>query len=215
MSLPGSCNFYGLKCGESKSWGEPNSIRLSGFNFELGYYDFLEGSSLAPQELPIDTVVSWYKRLGLGVKQKSETGVEKAIFSLLHLCKKDTDVSSVVWIFHALEAIYGTRVGEGFTNIVDRISLLLELDPREKKRLKKSLRELYDYRSSFVHGGYKVHHPMSMEIIDARLSDDYSKLYDLVRSGFNIVVASLQVLIKNDWFGIRVDESLSGLRSID
>ncbi|MFJ2379884.1 hypothetical protein [Pseudomonas protegens] len=213
MSLPGSCNFYGLRCGESKLRGESSSTHLTGLHFEQGHYDRLDGSKLAPMELPIGTVSSWYRRLGLGVKQKSETGVEKAIFSLLHLCRKDVDVSSVVWIFHALEAIYGTKVGEGFTNIVDRVAMLLELDLKEKKRLKKILRELYDFRSSFVHGGYKVHHPMSMEVFDARLNDDYSKMLGIVQSGFNIVVLSLQVLINNDWVGIKVDESLSGLQA--
>lgn len=209
MSIPGSCGFLNLRF---KS--ESERFYLSTFNFELGYEDFLTNKKICISELPIKTVYNWYKELSLNVKQKSDLPIEKAIFSLLHICKSDMDVTSIIWIFHALEAIYGTRVGEGFTNLIDRMAKLLQWNDIEKKQAKSHLRELYNFRSAFVHGGFKVHHPMRNEVIDNRLNDDYSKIYGLTQIGFNLVVLSIQTLIKNGWFGIDVNETISGITKI-
>lgn len=206
MSIPGSCGFLNFKFKN-----ESERFYLSTFNFELGYEDFLNNKKICISELPIETVYNWYKELSLNVKQKSDLPIEKAIFSLLHICRSDMGVTSIIWIFHALEAIYGTRVGEGFTNLIDRMATLLHWNDKEKKQAKSHLRELYDFRSAFVHGGFKVHHPMRNEVLDNRLNDDYSKIYDLTQVGFNLVVLSIQTLIKNGWFGIDVKETISGI----
>jgi hypothetical protein len=209
MSIPGSCEFLNLKFKD-----ESERFYLSAFNFELGYEDFLNNKKICISELPIKSVYNWYKELSLNVKQKSDLPIEKAIFSLLHICKSDMDVTSIIWIFHALEAIYGTRVGEGFTNLIDRMAMLLHWNDKEKKQAKSHLRELYDFRSAFVHGGFKVHHPMRNEVIDTRLNDDYFRIYDLAQIGFNLVVLSIQTLIKNGWFGIDVKETIYGITKI-
>jgi len=212
MSVPGSCEFLNLKI-RDKDISTSERFYLSAYNFEEGYYNFLDKRKAAPIELPIETVACWYNELGIGVKQKADSNIEKAIFSLLHICKSDMDVTSIIWIFHALEAIYGTKVGESFTNLINRMSVLLELDKKNQKVVKKHLRELYDYRSSFVHGGYQVHHPMRQDVIDRRLDDDYSRIYGLGQIGFNLVVASIQRLIKNHWFGVEISEEIKGVTS--
>lgn len=177
----------------------------------------LAGNSIfAPRILPLSSVVYWYKKLNMGIRQRAESGVEKAIFSVLHICcGADADVVWVIWAFHALEAIYGTKVGEGFTNLVERISTLLELDAQGKGMLKKRLREMYDYRSSFVHGGYRVHHPMKNEIMDQSLNEDFTKLLEISQFGFNLVVLSLQALVEKGWYGLKIKEQMSGVLSDD
>lgn len=214
LSRPGVCDFMNIRIDSGR--GMFTQLHLSGDCFESSFHKSLKNTHLSPIVLPLVSVVPWYRRLDLGVSQKAETGVEKALFSVLHICcGKDADVTWVVWAFHALEAIYGTRVGEGFTNLVDRISKFLNLEPQAKNFLKRNLREMYNYRSSFVHGGYKVQHPMRNEIMDDRLNDDYSKLLDIMQFGFDLVVVSLQGLIANNWYGIKVEERLSGLMSRD
>ncbi len=210
MAVPGSCEFLNLRF-KDKNDKDSERFYLSSYSFEEGYSDLLDNKKIAPIELPIQTVFSWYSELSIGTKQKAGSDIEKAIFSLLHLCKTDMDITSIIWIFHALEAIYRTKVGEGFTNLINRMTILLELNGKAQKEVKKHLRELYDYRSSFVHGGYKVHHPIRNEVIDKRLNDDYSRMYELGQIGFNLVVVSIQQLIKNHWFGIEVSEELKGI----
>jgi hypothetical protein len=212
LSLPGSCEFLNARF-TTKSGKDRERYNLSSYNFEEGLYRHLEGKSPSPTILPIRSVMEWYKEFDTGVRQKAETSIEKAVFSLLHLCKKDTDETSMIWIFHALEAIYGTKVGEGFSNLIDRISILLELNIEQKKKTKKKLRDMYDYRSSIVHGGYKVHHPLKNEVIDRNLTNDYFRMFELHQEGFNLVVASIQKLIKNGWHGITFEQKLNGIQN--
>jgi len=215
IARPGVCDFLGVRIDAGR--GLVTELRLSADCFEAGFRGFLAGNSLfAPRVLPLSSVVCWYKKLNMGVRQRAESGVEKAIFSVLHICcGADADVVWVIWAFHALEAIYGTKVGEGFTNLVERISLLLELDAQGKGILKKRLREMYDCRSSFVHGGYKVHHPMKNEIMDQSLNEDFNKLLEISQFGFNLVVLSLQALVENGWYGLKIKEQMSGVLSDD
>ncbi len=81
--------------------------------------------------------------------------------------------------------------------------------------LKKRLREMYDYRSSFVHGGYRVHHPMKNEIMDQSLNEEFTKLLEISQFGFNLVVLSLQALVEKGWYGLKIKEQISGVLSDD
>ncbi|AZF33391.1 hypothetical protein C4J89_3933 [Pseudomonas sp. R4-35-07] len=215
IARPGVCDFLGIRIDSGR--GLITELRLSADCFESGFRNLLAGDSLfAPRILPLSSVVCWYKKLNMGVRQRAESGVEKAIFSVLHICcGADADVVWVIWAFHALEAIYGTKVGEGFTNLVERISTLLKLDAQGKRMLKKHLREMYDCRSSFVHGGYRVHHPMKNEIMDQSLNEDFKKLLEVSQFGFNLVVLSLQALVENGWYGLKIEEQMSGVLSDD
>lgn len=215
IARPGVCDFLGIRIDER--FGLTTELRLSADCFESGFRSLLVGNSIfAPRILPLSLVASWYKKLNLGGRQRAESGVEKAIFSVLHICcGADADVVWVIWAFHALEAIYGTKVGEGFTNLVDRITVLLELDAQGKGVLKKSLREMYNYRSSFVHGGYRVHHPMKNEVMDSSLYEDFNELMEVSQFGFNLVVLSLQALIEKGWYGLKIEEQMSGVLSHD
>lgn len=212
LSLPGSCEFLNVRF-ISEREKEDERYLLSSYNFEEALYNQLDGVRPSPICLPVSSVIDWYDDLDTGIKQKAESPIEKAIFSLLHICKSEINETSVVWIFHALEAIYGTRVGEGFSNLINRLSILLQLDSKEKAKTKKKLRSMYDYRSSIVHGGYQVHHPLRNEVIDKRLNEDLSRTYELFQDGFNLIVLSIQTMIKNGWYGIEVKESLIGVET--
>ncbi|KXG79305.1 hypothetical protein AXZ07_06975 [Pseudomonas mosselii] len=74
---------------------------------------------------------------------------------------------------------------------------------------------MYDYRSSFVHGGYRVHHPMKNEIMDQSLNEDFTKLLEISQFGFNLVVLSLQALVEKGWYGLKIKEQMSGVLSDD
>lgn len=210
LANPGSCDFFNLHHISSEKYSN-GRIHLSSYNFEEALFEALEEQSPYAKEIDIEKVLYWYNSLGLGTKQIAEIPIEKTIFSMLHFCKADGDVASVIWIFHALESIYSTRVGEGFTNLVSRISLLLKLDDKERKRMSKKLRALYDHRSSLVHGGYKIHSPMTWSTVDPRINEVLDNNYRLLQFGFNLILASVQALIRNGWYGVTIVEELTGI----
>ena len=160
--------------------------------------------------LPFASVADWYSKLGLNTRQTAETPVEKAIFSLLHLSRTDDYAEAVVWVFYALEALVETRVGESISTMVRRLSALLELSDADTRRLNKRLRKLYDFRSSIVHGGYRVTHPIAQEVVDRKIQEDTGRAIDLYQFGFTLLLATIQSLISKGWTSITYSEVIAG-----
>lgn len=210
LSTPGACDFLNIRFMNGGA-EDDERLNLSSYFFEQYLYQSYTKRAVGNGTIPFMKVLEWYKGLGIGIKQKSDKKIEKALFSVLSISKSELSVATVIWIFHALEAIYGTRVGEGFTNLIGRISLLLELSEENKKNVKKKLRELYDIRSSFVHGGYQVLHPLINETIDKKLEDDQWKLICLCQDGIEIIIESIQKIISRGWHELVVTENLYGL----
>jgi len=104
--------------------------------------------------------------------------------------------SSVMWAAHGLEALCDTRVGESFSGMVRRLSLLLELSDSDAAVLKKELRKFYDLRSSFVHGGLGVIHPVADELMDPQVMLTTTRLLQSSDFAVCVLVASLQSLIR-------------------
>lgn len=214
LALPGACDFFNLSIFgysfRSKKKLEKERLPLSAYNFEFAWEEHLRGNFPTLSELPLSDVVDWYARLDVGVRQRAVKPIEKALFSLMHICKTDGDISTVVWVFHALEALFSTRVGEGFTNLINRISIVLDLNSKQKSILKKSLRKLYNMRSSLIHGGYEIYHPMRREVIDRSINDQYDEIYSNLQFGISTIIACLQAFISNGWYGIDVQEVSRG-----
>lgn len=209
LSYPGSCNFLNLtiRANGGKEICEP---RLAGYSLDYALVESRAGNWPTVQVLPLSQVVNWHSSLGLGVKQVAETSVEKLLFAMLHLAKTDDYVEAVIWIFYALEALVETRVGESISTLVRRIALLLDLSDRQRSTLNKKIRTLYDLRSSVVHGGYRVRHPIAQEVVEKRIGDETSQHVELFQFGFTIVVACLQALVARRWTTITYEERLVG-----
>ena len=178
-------------------------FKLSHFYFSQSINSTVEGPIALSKTLEIATVKSWFDNLNIGSKLESEHSIERAIFSLLHICHLDTDVSMVSWVFHALEAIYGTKSGRGFNDIASKAIFLLDIPVNKQKRFKTDLRKLNDLRSSFIHGGYKVTHPLNKKHDEA--------VFDLLEFGVLIIINSIQVLADKKWVELSVQEVFVGV----
>ncbi|MGK2915950.1 MAG: hypothetical protein ACSLE5_16130 [Porticoccaceae bacterium] len=209
LAYPGSCNFLTLtiRLKNGRAAAEP---RLGAYSFDFALIDAKSGKWPSLDVLPLDHVANWHAALGLGIKQTAETPVEKVLFAMLHLCRREDYVEAVIWIFYALEALVETRVGESISTLVRRISALLNLTERQRTDLNKKLRKLYDFRSAVVHGGYKVAHPIAQEVIDRNIGDEFGRTIELFQFGFTIIVACLQALIKKGWVDVRFRETIEG-----
>ena len=207
LSVPGAACFENLSIKQSKQ-SFPDEVRLSSFSFDAGWVDALDGEGSAVQALPREDVLQWFNAINVGYKQQAETGVERALYALLHMAGDDTKVDSITWLFYGLEALVSTRVGENISGLVRRLSSILDLEASQQKWLNKQLRQLYDMRSSFVHGGYAIPHPLANEVIDKHLDHHFSELFRLHQFGTSLLISTLQALIKKRIVGLRFDEQL-------
>jgi hypothetical protein len=155
-----------------------------------------EGKKPEAKILDLQATIDWFRKVNPRVTQKAENSTQRSLFAMYQLCKSDGHIDFILWLFNALESLLGTRVGENFSGLVRRAALLLQLDDKEKREMSKKLRQLYDLRSAFVHGGYEVAHPLHRDPIDLRLEEDYMQILHLSIYGFGLLGALLQSMIE-------------------
>lgn len=209
LACPGSADFLNLTI-EPQDGKHGDKLGLSAYYFDEWFVASIRSKSPKAIDLDPADVVAWIHAINPTVTQRAETSTQRALFAVYHMCQSDGHIDFVVWLFTALESLLSTKVGENFSGMVRRASLVLGLDPVEQKRLSRELRKLYDLRSSFVHGGYPVAHPLHHESIDPRIDKDYSQVLQLSTYGFSVLVAILQIMIATKRHSLEFEERLIG-----
>jgi hypothetical protein len=203
IAAPGCCNFYRAKLVNEKSTRE---VSLSSSEFELCVLPS-QRRLLTARFVPIDQVVTWYETVRPTVGQIPNSATERAMFALLHLAKVESEMTlSVIWLFYAFESLLQTKVGENFSSIVRRLTLLLGLPNSEIPTMKKQIRILYDLRSSIVHGGFEAIHPMNNESLDKRVEGVFGRLLKANEYGLVVLVAAIQKMVEENWPQLRFEE---------
>lgn len=210
LSHPGSCDFNGAKVPSFKS---TTALRLSSYFFEIAELRSRENHWPAVSNLPLESTVKWLQSIRTDMKLVPKNRMERVAFAILHICSSEMSPSTIIWIFYGLESLFDTKAGENFRALISRIELLLSPTPSQKQSLKKQLRELYDLRSSFVHGGMEVIHPMHNELLDREVDEKYGRLIDAANFGFQVLLASTQEVIRRDWREPQFQEVLLDSRS--
>jgi hypothetical protein len=207
LACPGSADFFSfsIQLAERKA---KDKIGLSAYYFDEWLVASIRGD--APKAIMIEPseVAAWIKAVNPIVTQRAESGTQRALFAIYHMCHSDGHIDFVIWLFTALESLLSTKVGENFSGMVRRASLVLGLDQANQKKLSSRLRKLYDLRSSFVHGGYAVAHPLHHEGIDPRLDKDYWEVLTLSTFGFGVLAAILQTMIVGKRLSLVFEERL-------
>lgn len=212
LAFPGAGEFLNFEIqypGKSSS----GRLGLSAFYFSEWMIRTIEGKSPHAKILDLDKTISWFSEVNPHVTQKAENSTQRALYATYQLCQSNGQIDFVLWLFNAFESLLSTKVGENFSGIVRRTAALLDLNEKQRAHLQKTLRKLYDLRSSFVHGGYEAPHPLHREPIDPRLDDDYMKILVLGIDGFAILGALLQAMIEKQIPIVVFEERVVAARS--
>lgn len=200
LALPGSADFMNLRIQSDASKETTSPTRLSPYYFHAAHAKKEDWPSLS--EIKVSTIETWYSLVRKNISQIPQSPLERALFSTLHVCRSDGRPEDIIWIFHALESLLQTRVGENFSALVERLTLILSPDAKQESVMRKKLREMYNHRSSFVHGGLDIIHPMHNEVIDPRAGDAYSSTVELSEYGIKLLLACFQHFAKNGWLNV-------------
>lgn len=200
LALPGAADFFNFTV-EAARPIHATRLELSAYYYEAAF----RKSDQWPPLFAIDpqTVSAWYSHVRSGFGQVPETPVERAMFAMLHVCRSSGRPEDIVWLFYAFESLFQTRVGENYSTLVERISLLLGPNSEQEKYLRKNLRAMYDFRSSFVHGGLQVIHPMHQESMDERVDNHYSTIVKHSEYGIKLLVACFHRYVHENWHRVR------------
>ena len=137
-----------------------------------------------------------------------KSSMEKVVFAFWHLCAEELSQTSVIWIFYAIETLLGTTPGENRRALHERICLLLKPTEKQESEIKKNLGILYDYRSSLVHGGLQIYHPLQFESLDKAVDEKYQRLMGVAEFGFAILLIALQTIIGSGWRSPKFTQTL-------
>jgi hypothetical protein len=207
VAAPGSCDF------NRASLQGPSleiEISLSNIHFESGLLVYLDHGWPKLDILDLRMVITWFRSVRQGTSQIPKNSMERVLFALLHMSKVDTSPMIVIWLFYAFESLLQTNVGENFSAIVRRLSLLLEADENQTKIIRKAMRELYDLRSSIVHGGLEISHPAHNELLDKRVEERFVQLINATDMGHALLLSALQKIVSMSWKLPKFREILDG-----
>jgi hypothetical protein len=213
FASPSSFNLHNARTQTKRGvGGEP--FRLSCNQFEIALLNSLAGKWPNIEALPVEQCSIWFRSVRSRNGMFPQSRMERVIFALLHLSRGDIDPARIVWLFYAFEALFDTKIGENFRSLVERIALLITPSEIQNKYLRRTMRDLYDLRSSFVHGGMEVFHPFADSLHDKAVEAAYGRLMTSCDRGFQVLLACIQEVIRRQWKEPEFAEVVSGARII-
>lgn len=214
---PGSCDFSGaiLKTRPiSKNiYGKQiqHKIDLDGHYFESALYEQDVYAWLKFPPVNLEVMLAWFNNACPRFQMIPQNPAAKSIYALQHLSRSEYGPPSIIWIFYALETLFDCKPGENFKTLNNRIANLLKLSAKEHKVLKTNLRNLYDIRSAFVHGGLEVVHPLRDEGLDKRADNASWRFVPPTDFGVALILRCLNELMIRGWLFPTFEERMSGV----
>ena len=162
------------------------------------------------QRLSIPRAWSWLAATRCVDDGIARQPVGRALAALSYVAPASIDSESslnLAWVLLGLEALYCT------SNVGLREQLIakteLVLGPRSEN--KKAFGAMYDFRSRMLHGDMDL--PLRYSAFNAvpDFERHYSDLGDYEGLGLAALICTLQVMIKNGWYGLKFQYELDGL----
>ena len=202
LSSPGSSNFSSTTI-SSPSEINTQSISLSCYIFEQSWHKSLDKKWPTVTHLPLDIVTRWYNSLEIGTSQVGRNKLQKALFAILHIAKQDSfEPGSLIWLSHALEALYDVPPALSYNYLERRMLEFLQAPKKKETSLGKNIRLFYDEKNAFAHGAMEVIHPMGSVLSDNSLND-IEKYEKKLVTAFDfaslLLIATLQEFIARGW----------------
>ncbi|MEP1093536.1 MAG: hypothetical protein ABJG78_00405 [Cyclobacteriaceae bacterium] len=204
ISTPGSINMYDT---ELKNLNQDSDPYNKNWKISLGsspFETFWETSGdlrnwPKVQFLPLNEVVSWYRKLKILFKQRASSNIERCFNALINYCQGNGfSPADFIWITHSLEALYDTPKEGIVTSLKNRIFLFLGTPDSHSKELRKKIGELYDFRSNFVHGSMEIARAPFFENLDQELWNYMNEIHKLSDFGIMLLLSSVQKIINEN-----------------
>lgn len=209
IAVPGSFSAAQMRI-ETERYPYPVSMRAE--LFEDAWISAIHQKWPSITPLPVSDVISWHRGLGLGTTQVATSRIAKALFSIQHasqIVREDPTV--VIWLAQCLESLFGVPTALS-RNILQTRSFALFGNPTNEKSVTKELREFYEARNSFAHGGAAVLHPLANEDLDGAVIEALVRWLQPAEFAASLVVAALQHHAQGGWQEIKWNETMVPIR---
>ncbi len=204
LSSPGSFNLYFSYIElanpvKKRDWLDDRvHLECSEYLFENALQESFDHNWPIVRNMEFSKVCDWYFSQDVGIVQVAKTRIQKTLFSLLHISKKDMGPDMLMWSAYCLEALFDTPNVMSFSFLVNRVSDLLDVPENKRRMLSQKIRKFYDYRNAFAHGNAKVIHPIGHEGWEDSVDDYRVKVQEACDFAAIIIVSSLQQYIQRN-----------------
>lgn len=213
LTTPGSVNYYRshIRAKGAPSEYSPMAVtdlELSEYIFEDSWHEAQNEPWAKVDFLDFGTVLQWHRKLDIGFSQVARTKMQKLLFALLHITRNSIEKpETTIWIAGLLEDLFDTKTGASFQQLCSRLSLFLNFDEKEQGTVKKRLRNFFDLRHGFAHGGAPIYHPIGNELWDSQMNDRYKALQVPNSFAATLVISVAQEIIRRGLVDFRYEES--------
>jgi hypothetical protein len=209
FSSPGSFSFYKIV----PDFKTSHDIKTESYFFENSWLECLDFGWPNTSHIELEKVIKWIRKQNINIEVFSKTKMQRAVYALLHVCcRSPMDISTVIWLAYALEALYETPMGQAFSVLYNRILIFLSPPIELHKEIKRKLRAFYDERHKFAHGHSPLVHPLEDFDMDSDPDKYLYKVQCLNAFLFTIVLATIQTCISNSWSSINFTENWNGIK---
>ncbi|OIR04998.1 hypothetical protein GALL_128140 [mine drainage metagenome] len=151
------------------------------------------------QELSINDTLKWFDKHWEAFTTMPKNRIERALnaFSyLFHDSLADTSPSDLFFSLVGIEALFV----EGNESVQKQVAVKSQLLLGKRNEFKKKFKELYEFRSRYVHGQLNLINKYYLRDADTDLQDHLSKTYDNSNLAILILIASIQkhILLDKD-----------------
>lgn len=210
LSSPGSINMISVI--ENKNTNYSLNTKLTSYSFLVAWEESKKEHWPIIMNIPLKNTWNWFNKLKIGSKQLAGNNIERALFGFLNLSEQwHISPTDLIWFTHILEALYNTKGTSIKSTLWKRIFLLLH-KPKHYDENKKTIIELYNLRSSFVHGDLGIHHPARDETLDEKYDDYEENLIYYSTYAYRLIIGTMQKMITNDWISIQFKERYYGIK---
>jgi hypothetical protein len=204
LSCPSSLDFYRTQTADFQ-------INLSATLFDVALLDSDQHGIHIRKDLALAKTWKWLGSVTSPNRQIARSGIERALFGLLNLSTEDAyNPDSLMWLTYILEGLYDTSIGASFNSLKTRAIKVLNIPEKKRKAFSQNLRNFYDVRSAFVHGGLDVEHPLGIDGWDKSCDDYRSTLLEAIGFAMLVAISTIQVMIENNWERLSFDEVWRG-----
>jgi hypothetical protein len=210
LAAPGSADFRSPRTAATTK--EMVNLDLSSHLLEHAWVQSLRNGWPKIKPVPLSRTKAWLNSFQIGLRQRADSRMERALFALLHLSRRQVDdPATLIWLAHALEALYGTPKSAIVESLRRRICEVLQVPAERQKAVRKSISRFYDARSAFVHGNFPITHPHENEVLDKAIDQYRAEIIELIDFTSAIVIATIQLHIIKGWKEILFQEKWAGL----
>ena len=205
LAAPGCCSISVDRGND----GCPPSAHLYGDAFDLAWIDSIREGWPSIQGIALATVWDWVARIRQTGNSVAQTRLEQVLFCLLRTgLAFSSGPDTLMWLAHAIEAIYGGP-SPPLSVLRERIATLLDLSEIHQRSLTRRLRHFYEIRNAYAHGGLRVVHPFYHEALVKRVDTEIKKVFDANATGLRVLIATLQKFVISGWRGVEFKQSVT------